>query len=29
MDGVRADIPDAIGACITMVGMGAIMYWPR
>ncbi len=29
MDGVRPDMPDVIGACIAVVGMGVIMYWPR
>jgi small multidrug resistance family-3 protein len=29
MDGVRPDLPDVIGACIAVVGMGVIMYWPR
>jgi small multidrug resistance family-3 protein len=28
-DGNRPDAADAIGACICLVGVAVIMYWPR
>lgn len=29
VDGVKPDAADAVGACLALVGMVVIMYWPR
>ncbi len=29
IDGHKPDHPDVLGACLCVIGVGVIMYWPR